>query len=439
MKCIWKYFKVWFFLFFLFLLFKIFAYMLPDDGIRRHVSESYQIMIEEGLYPKIGYPTDDIRISQQIDGYTDAIYLNVAYEAGAHDVISAVAADYCGGAGEDPLAQLGYRIDHIGENVTVYGRQWFGAMTYIRPLLVLFNLAEIRYMLQIVFWLLLIISYRMLSVRLNNKIAMSFLLGMLSIAPFAIGFSFNILNVFLVVFIMIIVICCKYRKGNDIGIYLFLTGALTAYLDLFLTPFVSFGVISLIMLYYDYILNGTNSIGHWIISVVKCALSWVIGYFSIWIAKWIYGSVVLNENMFLNAWMEMKNASGGSVPWGPSTKLGYITESLKLNFSKVFPYNYYLIIKDESELIANSIVIILFVILFVYWLKNRVKIGEVKIIIAILAVTVSPYVYYIIMHFHTYVHYWVEYRYQCIVIMGITLLYMIITEKKKPSERNVKG
>lgn len=439
MKCAWKYFKVWVILFILFLTLKIFAYKLPDDGIKKHVSESYQIMLEEGLYPQIGYSTEDIRISQQIDGYTDAIYLNVAYEAGAHNVFSAVAADYCGGEGEDPLAQLGYRIDHIGENVSTYGRQWFGAMSYIRPLLILFNLAEIRYILQAVFWLLLIISYKMLSVKLNNKIALSFLLGMLSIAPFAIGFSFNILNVFLVVFIMIIVICRKYKKGTGIGIYLFLTGALTAYLDLFLTPFVSFGVISLIMLYYDYILNRTNSLCHWIISVIKCALSWVIGYFGIWIAKWIYGSIVLNENMFLNAWMEMKNASGGSVPWGPPTKLGYISESLKLNISKIFPYNFYLIIKDESKLIANSIVIILFIILFVLWLRNRAKIGEVKVIIAILAVTISPYVYYIIMHFHTYVHYWVEYRYQCIVIMGTTLLYMVITEKANPSERNEKG
>ena len=145
LKCIWKYLRIWIILSMFCLVFKIFAFSLPDTRIKKNVSESYQIMFEEGIYPSVGYTTEDGRISQQIDGWTDAIYLNVAYEVGAHSVFEAVAQDYCGGEGEHPLDQLGYRIYNIGENVSAYGRQWFGAMIYIRPLLELFNIAEIRY------------------------------------------------------------------------------------------------------------------------------------------------------------------------------------------------------------------------------------------------------------------------------------------------------
>lgn len=433
MKCIWKYLKIWIILSTFCLVFKIFAYSLPDTMILKNVSESYQIMSEEGIYPSVGYSTEDGRISQQIDGWTDAIYLNVACEAGAHNVFEAVAQDYCGGEGDNPLDQLGYRINNIGEKVSAYGRQWFGAMIYIRPLLELFNIAEIRYLLQIVFWLLLIISYKMLLTKIDNRIAVSFLLGMLSIAPFAIGFSFNILNVFLVVFGMTIIICYKYKKESSMGVYLFVTGGLTAYLDLFLTPFVSFGVISLIILYYDYILNEESSVWKWIICIIKCAFFWTIGYLGVWVTKWMYASMVLNKNMFLSVWEEMKLVGNGSVPWGPPTRGGYIIESLKANSKKVFPFNFYLILKDESVFIVSSIIIVLFAILFIVWWRNKNKICEMKVGIAILAVTISPYIYYAIMPIHTFVHNYVEYRYQCITIMGLVLIYMLAIRKSKLS------
>ena len=404
--------------------------------IQNNIKESYYIMTEEGLYPNVGYETDDFRIRQQIDGYTDAIYLNVAFEAGEHNVLEAIASDYCGGSGNDPLEQLGYRIEHPGENLTNYGRQWFGAMIYIRPLLAVFNLAEIRYILQIVFWILLVVSFHLLSRKLDFKIAYAFLAAMLSIAPFAIPCSLNVINSFLVIFIMTILICRYYKSGFSIGNYMFITGAFTAFLDAFLTPYITFGVIAILLLYFEYLNGKLTNFCEGIVALTKCGCLWLAGYIGIWASKWMYATIITGENMFLNAWMEMVNASAGRVDYGPDTTWGYIIGSLQKNLLKIFPCNIYLIVKEHYSGAAVVISIALAACMILYWWKNKKEWREMYIGIIFLSIAVSPYIYYVIMHFHTFVHAWVEYRYQAITMMGCVLAYLttISFEKKSSSE-----
>lgn len=119
---------------------------------------------------------------------------------------------------------------------------------------------------------------------------------------------------------------------------------------------------------------------------------------------------------------------GGLIQGG-----GYIVESLKANSKKVFPINFYLILKDESVFIVSIITIIILAMLFIVWWRNKNKISAIKVGGAIFAVTISPYIYYAIMPFHTFVHNYVEYRYQCITIMGLVLMYMLAIGKSKLS------
>jgi hypothetical protein len=247
-----KYFIMYISLLAIFLGLKIVAYLLPKESIRNNVIESWEVLEEEGLYPRIESTSPDEGISNRIDGFTDAIYLNVAYGVGEVSVLEDVVADYWGGEGSNPLEKLEYRIKNVTVNAESYGRQWFGAMVYIRPLLYLFNIAEIRYILEIVFWGLLFYICALFYNRNEKKIAIAFFISILSAAGWAIPFSINVINAFLATFIMCIIIAKKYNNNSAAACYLFITGGVTAYLDLFLTPFVSFGIITIIILCLEY-------------------------------------------------------------------------------------------------------------------------------------------------------------------------------------------
>jgi hypothetical protein len=430
MKLIKKYIQLYIILFAIFMGLKLVAYVFPAEPVRNNVIESLYLLKEEGIYAKIGSTSEDIRISQQIDGWTDSIYLNVAYEIGEVSLIEDVVADYCNGEGADPLEQLEYRVNNLGVNASSYGRQWFGAMVYIRPLLYFFNIAEIRYILQIVFWGLLVYIFSLFYKKNEMKIAIALVVSILSVAGYAIAFSFNVFNVFLAIFLMCIIIAKKYNKDSSPACYLFVTGAVTAYLDLFLTPFVSFGIITLIILLLEYDYGKISGFLKGIWLLIKCAINWVIGYIGLWISKWVIASTVMKQNMFADVIAEGKNVGGGKVDWGPETTGGYILSSLKLNISKLFPVNIISILKDGHPRFTIVLCGVIAVGLIAYCIRKQNYRGKLYICTLLLIIALTPYIYYVIMHFHTFVHYWVEYRYQAITVMALCAAYLTLLDRK---------
>lgn len=406
---------------------KIIAYSLPEERIRSNIIESYQMMDEEGLYPQIGYLTDDTFLRQQLDNWSDAIYLNVAYTVENNDVLKYVAGDYYGGRGEDPIEQLGNQIEDEGNSNTImYGRQWFGALGIVRILLYFFNLSQIRAISSVVFLTLLFAVGVNLSEKISKQFAYVFELSIILFFPISIFSSINISNIFYVSLGVIYYILNKNKDEVDPFIDLFICGCLTAYFDLFLTPFVSYGLVTAVVIMFMYN-NGTisNFISA-ISALIKTAIGWLLGYSLFWITKWLFASIILRENVFLNTIAEMKNVSGGRVSWGPDTTLGYIREALSLNFNKMLPVQILNWIKNEFGIVMYIILLVIIAIILIWiFIKKHKSINQMYISGVFIIIACMPYAYYIIMHFHTFVHYWIEYRYQCMTVIGISMAYLL--------------
>jgi hypothetical protein len=217
---------------------------------------------------------------------------------------------------------------------------------------------------------------------------------------------------------------------------LFITGGVTAYLDLFLTPFVSFGIITIIILCleYDYGKISDFCKGIWLIA--KCAVNWLMGYLGLWLSKWIIASLIMKHNILLNALNEVTNILNGKKVEGVSTTISAIVNTLILNLYKLFPVNLIWILKKKHLGILMLILVAAVIGLFTYWIRHRITTDKMYIGGLLIIVAITPYLYYIIMHFHTYVHYWAEFRYQTTTVMALCLAYMITTKKTGTSGYN---
>ena len=113
----------------LFVLLKSLAYSLPSEPIKRNIEASTIQLEMEGTYPRVFYNTDRTEFTgQQLDNYTDAIFLDVAYNASDISLFKAVFGDFRMLAeGETPVDRLINGIENIKNGDTPeyghYGRQ----------------------------------------------------------------------------------------------------------------------------------------------------------------------------------------------------------------------------------------------------------------------------------------------------------------------------
>lgn len=420
-------------LFTLFLLAKIIAYSIPTENVRKNISDSVAMMEEEGLHPQVSYKTEETNIKQVLDNWTDAIFLNVAYGVGNRGLLETVAGDFTGGKGQTEIELLRYRVNVNGDAMWTYERQWFGAESVLRPLLYFFNLAEIRWLSQSIFFILVLTACQCLVERTIKSFGLMYGLSIAVVAPYALSSSINLMMSFYVAVIATIVACKRFKKNSSVGTFMFVVGACTSYFDLFITPIVSFGIVTVVLLALSAYTEKINSYKSAVLQIFYSGLAWGCGYFILWSTKWAFSSVILKRNVFADAINEILfMSSKGGVSYGPDSAWGYITESLRLNINNMFPVNLFSIIGRTIGMGGTVALISLLVIgLGVFWYKNHKPWKQMYLSFALLLVALVPYAYYVIIHVHTFIHYWAEYRYQCTSLMGICGAYIFSLDTKK--------
>jgi hypothetical protein len=414
-------------LFLTFLILKIMAYSIPAENIRKNIADSVAMMEEEGLHPQVSYTTNESTITQMLDNWTDAIFLNVAYGVGNRGLLETVAGDFTGGEGETELELLRYRVDTNGEAMWSYERQWFGAESIVRPLLYFFNLAEIRWLSQIVFYVLVLIAIILLIERTTKSFGFIYGFAVAAVAPYALSSSINLMMSFYVAVIATILACKYFKNSSSVATFMFVVGACTAYFDLFITPIVTFGIVTIILLVLSAYSEKITNFKEAFVQIIYSGIAWLCGYLILWSTKWAYASVVLKRNVFGDAIKEILfMSSQGGVDYGPDTEWGYVKESLRLNIGKMFPINLFSIL---SRTIGTAGVVVIVVILIIglgiLLYRNHKPLKQLYLSGAMILVALIPYAYYMIIHVHTYIHYWAEYRYQCSTLMGICGAYVL--------------
>jgi len=415
---------------------KMLAYCVPDATVKNNIKKSEEYLQTEGLYPSAYADARYNLYSQQLDNYTDSIFLNVIYNMRSSDILESVLCDYRGSSGGTELDNLHSVVNANEYSLGSYGRQWFGSVSFLRVLLLIFTLPQIRILSQYCMYILFGLTILLVSKKIDFKIAILFLVNMSFVSLDVVAASVNLAGAFYCLLLGIIMVCLLRNKVSDY-LVIYTVGGITAYFDLFSIPFVTV-LVAIFILYADYKEKKINNFKTGFFKTMVLAIFWLSGYFVLWMGKWFLASMAGKRNYFSDAIMEIRKQSVDitSIDWGPDTTVGYIAESIKLCFENMFPINYLKMacLNGAGKWVWCGVIILLLILIWLF-VKYHKSFDQLWFSGMMILVAFFPYLCYLVMHTHAFIHFWMWFRIQIISWMALGLAYLealdFIKDRKK--------
>ncbi len=323
------------------LLCNILAFLIPHSAVHQNIKESLPVLQQEGpLFPIIG---EKYRNSIA-DNNTDALMLLMAdYDGQQHSVLEKSVGGFYTTSQNTSNTGLYFfdmfissmQEDNIETGVNSYSRYWHGWMLPLRLLLLFCSYEDIRY-ISMVFIIALLVYYIYL---LNQKglkmYAASYLAASLFILPITASVSFEYSFVYYVILIQNILMI-KYfgfiKEKIGFGNYFLVTGCIISYFDFLTYPIATLGFC--MASYLILTMYGTlGSVYRSIKDVILYSITWAVGYFGMWIAKWLIGTLILGSHVFTEALGQLTLRTSSTAGLGELDPEHVITfhETLGLN------------------------------------------------------------------------------------------------------------
>lgn len=370
----------------------VFAYMLPTDRMQSNVSASAEIFAREREYPRVipGY------VSSQLDNYTDSWMVgNAVYGDSAEPVwkqaLTCTRAEY----GEGPLdGLLRYLAGEDGFREEDYTRYWHGYLVVLKPFFLFFDYADLRFVNVVLELMLMMCVFAQLSGMGYRKEAWGYVVAVLFIMPVVVPLSIQFSIIFYVTHIAAIVLLKRYHQIMDrkrMLLFFQLIGMTASFFDLLTYPVASLGVPLVCLL----ILEHDREFWHKIKNIISLSISWGFGYGAMWAGKWILSTVILQDNVILNALEQISMRSSHVQDGEQITMIDTWLRNVEFYFEKP-----YLVLITVCVLIALAGIA-----------RNRKQFRSMMAdVIPLLIVAAIPFAWYAFAGQHSYEHHWFTYR-----------------------------
>lgn len=367
------------------------VFLLPVSEQSGNAAASMQLLEKEGWYPGLPYVNaydgsygSQVNSGGVLDNFTDGIMISQASAARERNVL------------RQALEVQGY---------TYY---WHGYIIILRPLLLLFDYAQIRVLNGLIQILLIVVMSCILYKKKGMRWSMLALTAYGLLMPMALSFSLQYSWVFYIGILGSIAVI-RYRdylsKNNRIYLLFMVLGLLTSYFDLLTYPLFTWGMP---MIWWHVMGKDENTEKSRLWETVCGGLFWILGYAGMWGGKWVLGQFVLNINVIAEAWSEVRLRSGMMD--------NIDTGSISRWYPIVYNWKKYCNVQTVSILAG-----------WFGWLGIRLarKKGRIECrkSPALLLIALSPFVWYLVLHNHTYIHAAFTYR---IFVLSFTAVLAVL-------------
>ena len=145
--------------------------------------------------------------------------------------------------------------------------------------------------------------------------------------------------------------------------------------------------------------------------LVPPVVSWGAGYACMWFTKWITASIVLGESVIPYVKENLEERISGYVGL---EKWDFLKGALTKNITALLPWNF------GGFGVFIGFVMILAVLYLCYVYKKKTVRRTVIFIYA--AIAVIPFVRYLVLHNHAYLHYFFTFRTLIVTVLAVTLI-----------------
>ena len=381
---------------------------IPRECVQEHFEESADIMCENPVF----YDIREGLTASKTDRYADSLLLNIAYNLDTGTPLQTVM--LCP-LYYDATKNANYRLKDVVYDGALsndqYLRYWHGLAAVIRFLHIFMNAGEIYIFLGILMIILNLIPVFLLFRDGLKAEAAGYLLSLVIVRIWYVPSSFEYLSMFIVMPLVAIPALLAAKRGQyDLCPLIFMLGGLFAnYFDFLTTETVTFTIPVLIVFRYRYVQEGTvRSETVW--NTVFSALAWGAGYIGMWLAKWGLASLILKENAMTYVMDHIEERLDGDIGISYSE---YFLGALKRNISQLYPSGY------GAVGIAVLILVLLAAAVWVFIFRTG---PDWKFLTVCFLIGIIPYVRYLILHNHSYIHYFFTYRAQAGTVFALFLM-----------------
>lgn len=413
--------------------------MIPSSLLEKHVVQSSETLLEDGETKKY-----DLKYKEEgIFTFTDALMINTAYSIDSnHPIKSFITArkNYIPGQTKqvygDSQYNLGANEKYInkdngdlyqtkelyglmhGENIEdsyEYARYWHGYLAILRPLLVIGNYSTIRVILFILTLICVTTLIVLLGKKTNKINACIYGIGLLAIQIFVVSQSINEILIFLIAFISNIILLLRKEKIKNIGIFFFIIGSISSFIDLLTAPLVTLGLTAIT---YFLLLQEERkgiTIKQYIMEIFKISIAWCLGYGLTWISKWVITEVLFDRPIISQAIEQAK------------FRTNQTSRTLIQLINKIIKF-----LSRETIATIFAIGIIYLIAIAIKNFKEKIDFKDnIKKCVPYMIIFCFPIVWYIALKQHSYVHAFFTYRILVISIICLLIIFSKILEKKK--------
>lgn len=389
--------KIYFLLIAVFFLSMVLVYCIPASWIQGNVEASLEVMENEGERPLYAF----YRHSAIVDNHTDMLMYESLLPSDQYN-----------------LVQASVSINH-------YPRYWHGYQVLLRPLSILFQVQEVRYLGMLTFYLLFFWSAYLVAKKTGVPCAMLYVLTIASGYLGVVATCFQYLTSFYVLFAALIVLLRRYGEVPDmnVALFFFVVGMAENFFDFLTYPIITLGIPLIVLLWIRAREEGADVADNLKLTVQTSA-SWGFGYALTWVAKWILAAGILGVRYFWRSLSTAKYRMLGNEE-EPIDRIGTIRKNLKA----------WMNVQDEGLITWSKVALLILVIAVILVIvKKLMDKRTVCACLPMLLVASYPYLWFLVLSNHSQIHFWYTYRAQLVALFGI-LMFLAGILKKKERER----
>lgn len=397
---------------------------IPRSMIAGNLSESTRILQEEGLFQN---PRGSDQ-TWQSDNFTSAIMLNImgtSSSGSINDVLLAPRVAVGDSLEDMSLNSLSVVADGVDEDAPIinYPRYWHGYEVLLKPLLVVFNINQIRQISLITVTTLATILAVQFAQRRGIAASLSVTIPLVGFNIVVVCQGLSLVMTFLVGLGASVLLGATnkwwLKDWKTLIIPAFLCGAITNYIDFLCTPLISLGLPLLTVIVYCF---DSEAIDQKPAEMLKLcfvlSIAWAAGYGLLWMTKWILCSLITGYDALgdaLGAASMRTSTSGGELSQSISR-----LDALKRNINFAFP------LWSKLIIFAGVVASLASFIFLMLRGKSQVRGSAITLTLGCVFVALLPIVWYLALSQHSYVHTWFTYRNLMLCACAL-ILYLSIT------------
>lgn len=404
------------------------VYTLPVGRMKSHIADSDELFNYEGIYPQImqGHKCS------QLDNYTDGLMYATAIHPGSGnpflDAMKNARYEY-----EDTnmVQSLNDYANDVSSKADkryemTYPRYWHGYLVILKPLLLFFNVSEIRMLNMIAQGMLLLFLLYLIRRRLGERYQIPVLMMAVVLNPIVLPLSLQFSWVYYIGLLGAIAVMSMREPGHrDKYVFLFLIlGMMTSFMDLLTYPLFTLGLPLVLFLLLEEKQDWKKRMG----LGVHCSIMWAIGYAVMWAGKWIFASLFAKVNLF-------------------SEVIGKILQRTSMIGEEEEKLTGIAVVQKNFQVILEWPFLIMLILFFIFcfciclhtkrkWLDRNALLKKMPYLL----IAFMPIMWIGLTANHSWVHYWFTYRELSVTVLAGAVWFMeILIPKRMKMEEKADG